>query len=79
MSRLVARVTEVVALDRLRAAAATGSGAVVLITGEAGIGKTAVVEEFPIRASPVPLPVRLSPAAWPCPPWSRPASPPAAR
>ncbi|GIE33070.1 helix-turn-helix transcriptional regulator [Actinoplanes italicus] len=50
-SRLVARVAETDALDRLRAEAASGSGAVVVITGEAGIGKTAVVEEFVARSS----------------------------
>jgi DNA-binding CsgD family transcriptional regulator len=49
--RLVGRVPEVVALDRLRAAAAGGHGAVVLLLGEAGIGKTAVVEEAVARAS----------------------------
>jgi DNA transposition AAA+ family ATPase len=42
-SALVGRVAEVVALDRLRAAAAAGSGAAALVVGEAGIGKTAVV------------------------------------
>ncbi|WP_238491007.1 helix-turn-helix transcriptional regulator [Actinoplanes flavus] len=76
MSRLVARVTEVVALDRLRAAAAAGSGAVVLITGEAGIGKTAVVEEFSARATAAGATVLTgradpgegAPAFWP---WSR--------
>jgi DNA-binding CsgD family transcriptional regulator len=50
-SGLVGRVAEVVALDRLRAAAATGSGATVLLAGEAGIGKTAVVEEAVSRAA----------------------------
>ncbi|BBH63764.1 hypothetical protein ACTI_04490 [Actinoplanes sp. OR16] len=49
-TRLVARVAEVVALDRLRADAAAGAGAVALLTGEAGIGKTAVVEEAVARA-----------------------------
>ncbi|GGM97512.1 DNA-binding CsgD family transcriptional regulator [Actinoplanes campanulatus] len=76
MSRLVGRVTEVVALDRLRATAATGSGAVVLITGEAGIGKTAVVEEFSARAAAAGATVLTgradpgegAPAFWP---WSR--------
>jgi len=42
-STLVGRVAEVVALDRMRATAATGSGAATLLVGEAGIGKTAVV------------------------------------
>jgi DNA-binding CsgD family transcriptional regulator len=49
--RLVGRVPEVVALDRLRAASAAGHGAVVLLLGEAGIGKTAVVEEAVARAA----------------------------
>jgi DNA-binding CsgD family transcriptional regulator len=49
--RLVGRVAEAGTLDRLRADAAAGSGAVVVITGEAGIGKTAVVEELVARAS----------------------------
>ena len=43
---LVGRVTEVAVLDRLRASA----GAAALLTGEAGIGKTAVVEEAVARA-----------------------------
>jgi DNA-binding CsgD family transcriptional regulator len=47
---LVARVAEVVALDRLRARAVAGVGSVVLLTGEAGIGKTTVVEEAVSRA-----------------------------
>ncbi|HEY3010665.1 MAG TPA: AAA family ATPase [Micromonosporaceae bacterium] len=42
---------EVVALDRLRAAAAAGSGATALLVGEPGIGKTAVVEEAVSRAA----------------------------
>jgi hypothetical protein len=50
-TRLVGRVAEVVTLDRLRAAAVAGRGAVALLTGEAGIGKTAVVEEAVARAS----------------------------
>jgi DNA-binding CsgD family transcriptional regulator/tetratricopeptide (TPR) repeat protein len=49
-STLVGRVAEVVALDRMRAAAATGSGAAALLVGEAGIGKTAIVEEAVSRA-----------------------------
>lgn len=49
--RLVGRVPEVVALDRLRAASAGGHGSVVLLLGEAGIGKTAVVEEAVARAA----------------------------
>jgi AAA ATPase domain len=50
-SGLVGRVAEVVALDRLRAAAAAGSGATALLVGEPGIGKTAVVEEAVSRAA----------------------------
>jgi DNA-binding CsgD family transcriptional regulator len=50
-SRLVGRVAEAGTLDRLHADAAAGSGAVVLITGEAGIGKTTLVEEFVARVS----------------------------
>src|SRR4051794_40105581 len=50
-SVLVGRVAEVVALDRLRAGAERGAGAVALLTGEAGIGKTAVVEEAVARAA----------------------------
>jgi DNA-binding CsgD family transcriptional regulator len=50
-TKLVGRVAEVVALDRLRAAAAGGRGTVALLTGEAGIGKTAVVEEAVARAA----------------------------
>ncbi|GAB2616965.1 helix-turn-helix transcriptional regulator [Paractinoplanes abujensis] len=49
--RLVGRVAEVVALDRLRAAALQGTGGMVLLVGEAGIGKTAVVEEAAARAA----------------------------
>ncbi|MEU4424670.1 AAA family ATPase [Actinoplanes sp. NPDC024001] len=73
---LVARVAEVVALDRLRADAAAGSGAVVLLTGEAGIGKTAVVEEAVARANAAGVTVLTgradpdegAPAFWP---WLR--------
>ncbi|MBU2666497.1 AAA family ATPase [Actinoplanes bogorensis] len=49
--RLVGRVAEVVALDRLRASAEQGAGATVLLIGEAGIGKTTVVEEAAARAT----------------------------
>lgn len=48
---LVGRVPEVVALDRLRAAAAAGRGAAALIVGEAVIGKTALVEEAVARSA----------------------------
>ncbi|MCY1145309.1 AAA family ATPase [Actinoplanes sp. Pm04-4] len=49
--RLVGRVAEVVALDRLRADAEQGTGAVAVLVGEAGIGKTALVEEAVDRAT----------------------------
>jgi DNA-binding NarL/FixJ family response regulator len=73
---LVARVPEVVTLDRLRAAAATGRGAVALLVGEAGIGKTALVEEAVARATAAGTPVLTgradpdegAPAFWP---WLR--------
>ncbi len=75
-TRLVGRVPEVIALDRLRAAAAGGSGAVALLVGEAGIGKTAVVEEAVSRAAAAGTPVLTgravpdegAPAFWP---WRR--------
>jgi DNA-binding CsgD family transcriptional regulator len=73
---LVGRVAEVVALDELRAAAEHGSGAVALLTGEAGIGKTAIVEETVSRASAAGVTVLTgradpdegAPAFWP---WLR--------
>jgi DNA-binding NarL/FixJ family response regulator len=73
---LVARVPEVVALDRLRAAAAAGRGALALLLGEAGIGKTALVEEAVARATAAGTPVLTgradpdegAPAFWP---WLR--------
>ncbi|MEV6301527.1 AAA family ATPase [Actinoplanes sp. NPDC051861] len=73
---LVARVAEVVALDRLRADAAAGNGSVALLTGEAGIGKTTVVEEAVARSSAAGTTVLTgradpdegAPAFWP---WSR--------
>ena len=75
-SGLVGRVTEVVALDRMRAAAAAGSGVAALLVGEAGIGKTAVVEEAVSRAVAAgatvltgrSVPDEGAPAYWP---WSR--------
>ncbi|MGK5678012.1 ATP-binding protein [Actinoplanes sp. URMC 104] len=69
--RLVGRVAEVAALDRLRAAAEQGTGAVALIVGEAGIGKTAVVEEAVARAAGVSVltgradPDEGAPSFWP--------------
>ena len=73
---LVGRVAEVVALDRLRAEAVAGHGAVVLLTGEAGMGKTAVVEEAVSRADAAGTTVLTgraepdegAPAYWP---WTR--------
>ncbi|WP_245665536.1 ATP-binding protein [Actinoplanes subtropicus] len=73
---LIGRVAEVVALDELRAAAEHGSGAVALLTGEAGIGKTAVVEEAVSRAAAAGVTVLTgradpdegAPAFWP---WLR--------
>src|SRR3954464_13736532 len=76
---LVARVAEIVALARLRAA----GGAAALLVGEAGVGKTAVVEEAVARAAgargligraapdeggPAFWPGRGGPAFWP---WLR--------
>nr|WP_296076128.1 LuxR family transcriptional regulator [uncultured Actinoplanes sp.] len=46
---LIGRVSEVVALDRRRADAWRGAGGVVLLIGEAGVGKTTVVEEAVAR------------------------------
>jgi DNA-binding CsgD family transcriptional regulator len=73
---LVGRVAEVVALDRLRAGASRGEGAVALLAGEAGTGKTAVVEEAVSRAAAAGMPVLTgradpdegAPAFWP---WTR--------
>ncbi|MEU7909114.1 AAA family ATPase [Actinoplanes sp. NPDC049118] len=73
---LVGRVPEVVALDRLRAAAAAGKGAAALLVGEAGIGKTALVEEAVARAAAADatvvtgraVPDEGAPAYWP---WLR--------
>ncbi|GAA0511033.1 helix-turn-helix transcriptional regulator [Paractinoplanes deccanensis] len=75
-SALIGRVAEVVALDRLRAGAERGEGAVVLVTGDAGMGKTALVEEAVSRAGaagPAVLvgradPDEGAPAFWP---WTR--------
>lgn len=74
--RLVGREGQLAALDALRAAALGGDGAVVLVVGEAGIGKSAVVEEAARRASAAGTPVLAgravadegAPAFWP---WLR--------
>ncbi|XVU23439.1 AAA family ATPase [Actinoplanes sp. CA-054009] len=73
---LVGRVAEVVALDRLRAGAERGEGAVALVTGDAGAGKTALVEEAAARAAAAGMvvltgradPDEGAPAFWP---WTR--------
>ncbi|MBX6341995.1 MAG: AAA family ATPase, partial [Thermomicrobiaceae bacterium] len=44
--RLVGRGAELAALEQARAAASRGTGALVLVGGEPGIGKTALVEAF---------------------------------
>jgi len=75
-TQLIGRVAEVVALDRLRAGAERGSGAVALVVGEAGIGKTALVEEAAARARAAGMTVLAgradpdegAPAFWP---WLR--------
>ena len=46
----VAREAELAKLDGLLDAALDGAGTVAFVTGEAGIGKTALVEEFSLRA-----------------------------
>ncbi|MFI5892620.1 AAA family ATPase [Actinoplanes sp. NPDC051513] len=71
---LVGRVAEVAALDELRAGAARGEGALALLTGEPGIGKTAVLEEAVSRAAGMAVltgrasPDEGAPAFWP---WLR--------
>ncbi|SNY60591.1 ATP-binding protein [Paractinoplanes atraurantiacus] len=77
---LIGRVAEVVALDRLRAGAERGEGAVALVTGDAGAGKTALVEEAAARAAAAGMVVLIgradpdegAPAFWP---WTRLLSP----
>src|SRR3982750_232840 len=56
-ARLVGRVAEVVALDRLRASAERGAGGLALLTGEAGIGKTTVAGEVVARGAAAGVPV----------------------
>jgi tetratricopeptide (TPR) repeat protein len=51
LSALVGRASAVAALDRAVAAAAAGRGGLVFITGEAGIGKTALTQEAARRAA----------------------------
>ena len=50
-TRLVGRDEPLAALDELRRAALAGEGAVALVTGEAGIGKSALVEAAAARAA----------------------------
>ena len=49
--RLVGRDEPLAALDELRRAALAGEGAVALVTGEAGIGKSALAEAAAARAA----------------------------
>ncbi|NEK57872.1 AAA family ATPase [Geodermatophilus sabuli] len=48
---MLGREPELAVLDALLAAAATGSGATLLVRGDAGIGKSALLEEAGVRAS----------------------------
>jgi DNA-binding CsgD family transcriptional regulator/tetratricopeptide (TPR) repeat protein len=74
--RLVGREVQLAGLDALRASALAGDGAVVIVVGEAGIGKSAVVEEAARRARDAGVPVLAGravadhgvPAFWP---WLR--------
>ncbi|WP_173082491.1 ATP-binding protein [Phytohabitans rumicis] len=73
---LVGREGELAALDALLASALAGDGAVALVVGEAGIGKSAVVEAAAHRAAGAGVPVLAgravaedgAPAFWP---WQR--------
>ncbi|MCW6004265.1 AAA family ATPase, partial [Micromonospora sp. CPCC 205371] len=74
--RLVGREAQLATLDALRAGALAGDGGVALVVGEAGIGKSAVVEEAARRAAGASMPVLAGravaddgvPAFWP---WLR--------
>ncbi len=74
--RLVGRDRELAVLDRLRVAAAGGAGAAALLVGEAGIGKTVLVEAVAAAAAGDGTPVLVgravadegAPAFWP---WLR--------
>src|SRR5260370_16690212 len=60
MAQLVGRANEVSrALAVLRRTAQRGDGAVVLVTGEAGIGKTAFVRPVAEQAPPTPSPLAI--------------------
>ncbi len=50
-SPLIGRATQLEQLDRLYGRASEGEGAVALLWGEAGVGKTRLLEEFASRAS----------------------------
>ena len=73
---LIGRVAEVVALDRLRASASHGEGGAALLVGDAGIGKSAVVDEAVARFRAADAAVLIgrcdpdegAPAFWP---WQR--------
>jgi DNA-binding SARP family transcriptional activator/predicted ATPase len=56
MPTFVARERELALLDRFLDLALTGQGRVVFVTGEAGSGKTALVQEFTRRAQQAPAP-----------------------
>ncbi|MFE9642715.1 ATP-binding protein [Streptomyces sp. NPDC006365] len=74
--RLVGRGTQLATLDMLRAGALSGDGAVALVVGEAGIGKSTVAEAAARRAEGAGMPVVAGravedegvPAFWP---WLR--------
>lgn len=72
-ARLVGRDAPLAALEELRRSALSGVGAVALLTGEAGVGKSALVEAVVARAGMPVLAGRAvtdegAPAFWP---WSR--------
>ena len=84
---LVGRHRELAEIERLLAAALAGRGATVLVTGEAGIGKSTVLAEALSRARERGVPTAVgratsdddAPALWPWshlwPSCARPSSP----
>jgi tetratricopeptide (TPR) repeat protein len=73
--RLIGRETVLAAAGSVLAEALTGTGQFLMISGEAGIGKTAILDEVIRRAGPVPLVLRGfcwqgngAPPYWP---WSQ--------